>query len=311
MRDSKTKYADSQIARLEPASDTPLHTFYLIGDGGQSPEGKLNPALKLFKERLAKADKNSTAIFLGDNIYPAGMPSKKHEDYTNAKNSIDAQLKTLEDFQGKTLFIPGNHDWYADGLKGLKRQQEYIQKTLDSKKVFFPKNGCPVEKIDINDEVVVIAIDSEWYLTNWDKHPNMNDDCEIKDREKFFEEMEGLIKKNADKTTIIAMHHPVTSYGPHGGQFSMKQQLFPANNGIPIPILGTLANILRKTGGVSRADLQNPRYNEFRKRIVTLAQYSQKVIFVSGHEHSQQYIVEDNTPQIVSGSGAKKELLDC
>lgn len=302
----KTKYALPQTTQVEPSKNSPLHTFYLIGDAGESPNGKLNPALKLFKERLAKADKNSTAIFLGDNIYPAGMPSKKHEDYEEAKNNLDAQIKTLEDFKGKSLFIPGNHDWYADGLKGLERQQEYVQKALDSKKVFFPKNGCPVEKIDINDEVVVIAIDTEWYLTNWDKHPNMNDDCEIKDREKFFEEMEGLIKKNADKTTIIAMHHPVTSYGPHGGQFSMKQQLFPANNGIPIPILGTLANILRRTGGVSRADLQNSKYNVLRKRIVTLAQYSQKVIFVSGHEHSLQYIVEENTPQIVSGSGAKK-----
>jgi len=302
----KTKYADIETIHSGDITKIPVHTFYLIGDAGDSPEGKLNPALKLFKERLASADKNSTTIFLGDNIYPAGLPTKKDEGYDKAKNNLDAQIKTLEDFKGKPLFIPGNHDWYADGLNGLKRQEKYLKDKLDSKKVFFPKNGCPIEKIEISEEIVVIAIDTEWYLTNWDRHPKMNDDCEIKDREKFFEEMEGLIKKNANKTTLIAMHHPMTSYGPHGGQFSMKQQLFPANNGIPIPILGTLANLLRKTGGVSKEDLQNPRYNELRKRIVTLAQYSQKVIFVSGHEHSLQYIIEDNTPQIVSGSGAKK-----
>ncbi len=50
----------------------------------------------------------------------------------------------------------------------------------------------------------------------------------------------------------------------------------------------------------------NKRYNQLKKRIVTLAQYSEKVVFVSGHEHTLQYIVEENIPQIVSGSGAKK-----
>lgn len=158
----------------------------------------------------------------------------------------------------------------------------------------------------MNDDVVIIAIDTEWYLTNWDKHPTMNDKCEIKDREKFFEELEGLIKKNADKTTILAMHHPMFSYGPHGGQFSFKRHLFPSGGNVPLPIIGSLVSLLRKTTGASPADLQNKRYNHLRKRIVTLAQYSEKVIFTSGHEHTQQYIVEENTPQIISGSGAKE-----
>lgn len=65
-------------------------------------------------------------------------------------------------------------------------------------------------------------------------------------------------------------------------------------------------NLLRKTTGVSNADLQNKRYNELKKHIVTLAQQTEKAIFVSGHEHSLQYIVEDNVPQIVSGSGSKE-----
>ena len=193
----KPKYADLENANDVPTTKTISHTFYLIGDAGLSPMGGMNPALKLLKKRLDQAEKNSTAIFLGDNIYPAGMPDKKDAkgEYQAAKNNLDAQLNTLEDFNGKPIFIPGNHDWYSEGLKGLARQENYIEKKLDSKKVFFPKDGCPIRKIDINDDVVVIAIDTEWYLVNWDKHPTMNDECEIKDREKFFEELEGLIKK--------------------------------------------------------------------------------------------------------------------
>jgi len=304
----KSKYAVLENTHDLPTSKAVSHTLYLIGDAGLSQMNEMNPALKLFKKRLDQADKNSTAIFLGDNIYPAGMPDKKNAiaEYPKAKNNLDAQLSTLEDFEGKPIFIPGNHDWYSEGLKGLARQQKYIEKKLDSKKVFFPQDGCPIQKIDVSDDVVVIAIDSEWYLINWDKHPTLNDECEIKDREKFFEELEGLIKKNADKTTIMALHHPMFSYGPHGGQFSLKRQLYPSGGKFPLPVIGSLVNFLRKTTGASLEDLQNKRYQELRNRIVTLAQNSEKVIFTSGHEHTLQYIVEENTPQIISGAGAKE-----
>lgn len=304
----KTKYADFENTHDVPTSKKVSHTFYLIGDAGKSPMGDMNPVLKRFKDRLDDATENSTAIFLGDNIYPAGLPNKKGEkmEYQSAKNNLEAQLNTLNDFRGKPIFIPGNHDWYSNGLKGLARQQKYIEKNLDSKKVFFPQEGCPIQKVDINEDVVVIAIDTEWYLVNWDKHPTMNDECEIKDREKFFEELEGLIKKNANKTTILALHHPMFSYGPHGGQFSMKRQVYPSSGKFPLPVFGSLISLLRKTSGASPEDLQNKRYQHLRKRIITLAQYSEKVIFTSGHEHTLQYIVEENTPQIISGAGAKK-----
>ena len=296
----QSQYSEPGTANNIKSEKEILHTFYLIGDAGLSPPGEVNAALKGLKTQLDEAGKNSTTIFLGDNIYPSGLPKKSDEGYGAAKHNLDAQIEIINDFDGNTIFIPGNHDWYNNGLKGLKRQQEYIQKKLDSKDVFFPEDGCPIEKIEIADDIVVIAIDTKWYLANWDDHPNMNDDCEIKSRTKFFEEMESLIKKNRDKTTILAMHHPMFTYGSHGGQFSFKRSLSP------LPVLGTFINVLRRTTGASPEDQQNGRYTELKKRLVTLAQYSDKVILASGHEHSLQYIVEDNTPQIVSGSGAKK-----
>lgn len=304
----EAKFAAPFTTTTSPSEREVEHTFYLIGDAGLSPVGDMNPALKTFKQRLAKAQANSTAIFLGDNIYPEGFVDKDDDPsgHELAKNHLDAQLKTVEDFQGRTLFLPGNHDWYGDGLKGLERQEKYIQKALDSKKSFLPDNGCPLETIKIGDDILLIAIDTKWYLTNWDKHPTMNDDCEIKSRGRFFEELESLIKKNVDKTTIIALHHPMYTYGSHGGHFSFKQHIFPSNGGVPLPILGSVANLLRKTSGASMEDQSNKMYNRLKNRIVTLSQFSNKVIFVSGHEHTLQYIVENNIPQIVSGSGAKK-----
>ena len=303
-----SKYLDATKAQDKPSTKEVSHTFYLIGDAGLSPMGEMNEALKIFKAKLDKADKNSTAIFLGDNIYPAGMPDKKDSTsaYINAKNDLDAQLKTLENFKGKPIFIPGNHDWYTEGLKGLKREQKYIQKKLDSKKVFFPQDGCPMKTIEVNDKIIIIVLDTEWYLTNWNKRPDINDNCEIKDRTKLFEEIEGVIKKNEGKTIVMAFHHPMFSYGSHGGQYSLKQSFYPKSKIGPVLFLGTFVNVLRRTTGASIADLQNKRYTELKNRLVTLAQYSNKVIFASGHEHTLQYIVENSTPQIVSGSGAKK-----
>ncbi|WP_350286348.1 metallophosphoesterase [uncultured Croceitalea sp.] len=302
----KTKYAVPFNGKAFESNKEISHTFYLMGDAGKSPMNDLNPALKQFKVRLDKADKNSTVIFLGDNIYPAGFPDENEASYKEARWHLDAQLKTLDNYKGNTVFIPGNHDWYSNGLKGLKRQEKYIEEALKGKDVFSPQNGCPIETIKINDDVVVIAIDTEWYLVNWDKHPTINDDCEIKDRHKFFEELESLIKKNADKTTILAMHHPMFTYGPHGGQFSFKQHMNPSGGSVPLPAIGTFVNLLRRTSGATIEDQSNKKYNELKKRLVTLAQYSEKVIFASGHEHTLQYIIEDNIPQIVSGAGAKK-----
>lgn len=285
-----------------------VQTVYLIGDAGLSPENGMNAPLKLFKNALTKADDNSVAIFLGDNIYPAGLPDKKDSTraYRTAKNHLDAQLNTLEKFAGRPLFIPGNHDWYNEGLIGLERQENYIKEKLQQKNPFLPENGCPIDVVKVSDDLAIIVIDTEWYLTNWDKHPTMNDKCEIKSRAKFWEEVEGAIKKNRDKTTLIAMHHPMYTYGPHGGQFSLRQQFYPSSSKIPLPFLGSVINVLRKTSGASPEDIVNKRYTEFINRMVTLAQYSDKVIFASGHEHTLQYIKEHNTPQIVSGSGAKK-----
>jgi len=280
------------------------HTFYLIGDAGDANLNESLNHLNSLKSELKNASKKSTVLFLGDNIYEKGMPKKEHSHRKLAEHKLNVQLKIVEDFKGNTIFIPGNHDYYSNGINGLKRQEDYITEKL-GKGSFLPENGCPLEKVTISKDIVLLVVDTQWYLEDWNKNPTMNDDCEIKTREKFFDEFEGLIKKNADKTVLIALHHPMFSNGNHGGQSSLKQQLYPVHNKIPLPIIGTIANILRKTSGISPQDMNNPLYLDLKKRIVTISQKAPKAIFVSGHEHNLQYIEKDNKPQIVSGGGSK------
>ena len=287
---------DEKIVTTRTTKDKIQHTFYLIGDVGNASQDNLT--LVQFKKHLDNATENSTAIFLGDNIYPKGFNSKTKESQSDSEIELDLQLDAVKDYDGKTIFIPGNHDWYS-GLKGLKEQEKYIEDKL-GKNTFLPEDGCSIEKVEINDDLTLLIIDTHWYITNWDKHPYINDDCKYRNRADFLDELESEIKKARGKTTLISMHHPMFSDGPHGGQFSFASHLKP------IPVLGSLKNLIRKTGGIIDVDIQNKNYRELQERLVTLAQHNDKVIFVSGHEHSLQYLIKYGIPQIVSGSGSKK-----
>jgi len=182
----KAQYKEDVRSSKFPNSEI-AHSFYLIGDAGYSSSGSKSEGLMAFEKAVSKANENSTALFLGDNIYPNGLPKKEHEDRAIAEHRLTVQTEVVKDFAGRTIFIPGNHDWYSDGPKGLKRQENFIEDKL-GKNSFLPKDGCPITLIDISDEIVLIVIDSEWYITKWDKHPTINDQCEFRTRFRFFEE---------------------------------------------------------------------------------------------------------------------------
>lgn len=300
----KAKYSDDSNNNLENPSEKEIEKrFYLIGDAGDADTTNASNALNAFKAFIQDNNtKNDIVLFLGDNIYPAGMSSKNE---TAGQAKIDAQINTVKNFKGRTIFIPGNHDWYADGLTGLKNQANYVETALSDSKSFQPSKGCPIEKIDVTDNIVLLVIDTQWYLTDWDNNPTINDNCNIKSRKEFFIEVEGELKKNNEKTILVAMHHPAYTNGVHGGYFNLGKHIFPFEAKIPLPVLGSLAAQIRTQGGVSPQDRYNVRYNELMTRLITMAKGNDRLIFASGHEHTLQYIDQDGVKQIVSGAGSK------
>jgi calcineurin-like phosphoesterase family protein len=301
------KASNQTLIQNETDTIKKSHTFYLIGDAGNADEVQSQNTLQLLQNRLQKADKNSTLIFLGDNIYPLGMPSDiNSKERPLAETKLRNQLKITDGFKGKTIFIPGNHDWYY-GIKGLQEQEKFVTDYLKEKKSFLPRKSCAIDDVNINDQVSLIIVDSQWFLEDWDKQPTINDNCTIRTREEFFKEFESQVNKNQNKTTIIALHHPLMSNGPHGGQFSLRKQIYPSKLKIPVPVLGTYINLLRKTSGISPQDLQNKQYSALINRIKPIIQNKKNVIVVSGHEHNLQYIDSEGVKQIVSGAASKKE----
>ncbi|GGX25358.1 metallophosphoesterase [Aquimarina muelleri] len=278
--------------------------FYLIGDAGYAKINESTKGLSILKNFLDKTKtENDHLIFLGDNIYQKGMPKKDAVDRVLAEHRVDAQTEAVKMFKGNVVFIPGNHDWYNNGVEGLERQEKYVLKIGD-RNAFLPKNGCPIESVEISNKVHLLVLDTQWYLADWDKNPTINDNCDIKTREKLFIEIESELKKHSKKTIVIAMHHPLFTNGEHGGKHSFKKHIFPLKNKIPIPVLGSLAIQIRSQGGISSQDLSNTHYNKLVRRLSTMARGVDKVVFVSGHEHSLQYL-DNGLKQIVSGSGSK------
>lgn len=295
------------VTQNETDSSAIEHTFYLVGDAGNADETKAKETLLLLENRLEQSDKKSTLLFLGDNIYPKGFPNsddKKEQDL--AKTKLTNQLQLAKKFKGKTIFIPGNHDWYS-GIKGLERQAKFVTKYLNDKKAFLPQKNCGIDNLKIDANTLLIIIDSQWFLEDWNLNPTINDDCNIKTREAFFDELSGLLIKNKDKTILLAVHHPLMTNGSHGGQYGIEKELYPLEQKIPLPVIGSLINLIRKTSGVSPQDNQNKVYNNFTKRIKALLENQDNVIVVSGHDHNLQYINKNNIRQIISGAGSKSE----
>lgn len=309
-----------QTNNIAPTDQKIKHTMFLIGDAGRLEKGEQSTALQLLETKLSEQSKNSSVIFLGNNVFPKGMPNKSDKkNRALAEYQLDAQLAALKDFKGEVIFIPGAYDWKKNGLKGLKRQEKYIQKKLnkgiedddDWEEHFFPEKGCAgPEVIEINDQLIVIVVDSQWYLADWDKEPEINDECELKSRKDFAFHFEEIVRKYRNKNVVVAMHHPVYSYAEHSGFFTGKDHLFPIKKNdkyvpVPLPVIGTLKTFYRATIG-NKQDRSNLTYEEFAKAIMAGATKNGSYIFASAHDNNLQYIAEKRQHFIVSGSGAEK-----
>lgn len=301
------KINENSIAEANTVKDSLIHQIFLIGDAGNADKEKAKEVLQTFQNRLNKANAASTLIFLGDNIYPNGMPPHKDSaDRQLAELKLTNQLQLTENFKGKYFFIPGNHDWIY-GLQSVSEQAEFVTSYTKNKKSFLPQKACGIEDFKINDRLALIVIDSQWFLEDWNLHKNMNEKCSIKNREDFFEEFKNLVNDHQNRATFVVLHHPIISNGSHGGQYSLLKQIFPFDNKIPLPVVGSLINLVRKTSGLSPQDAQHKQYRELSTRIETLIKDKSNIVFVSGHDHNLQYLEKNYIKQIISGSGSKRE----
>ncbi|MFT5070877.1 MAG: hypothetical protein ACI8V8_000838 [Chitinophagales bacterium] len=299
-------------------SDQAIETLYLIGDAGDPDilKGHSNYLFEHLNKELSAATRKSSIVFLGDNIYPAGLPQKKDGDRAKSEALLDEQLEMVNGYTGETYFIPGNHDWNhwkAGGLKAIQRQEKYIQDYFPKKEQdikFYPNDGCgDPEVVKVSKDLYYIFIDSQWWLQDWNDESKINKGCAIKSRQEFLQSLEELFLIHKNDQLVVFMHHPLFSNGEHGGKFSLKTHIFPLtdikkNAWIPLPVLGSIIPINRSLGS-SRQDIANPLYQQLKNEILGMLKLNKNIIFAAGHEHSLQYFHEQNQHFVVSGTGSK------
>ena len=292
------------------------YRLLLLGDGGAPKPDE--PVLKTLGEWARKDAPKTSIVFLGDNMYPEGMTERrKHEAVTR----LGPQISVIKDTGVHGLFIPGNHDWASGGVKGysaLLAQEKFINDALTGEPDFLPVGSSPgpiaVELPETDPVVRLIVLDTQWWLHRHDKPQ--------KSPEKVIEELIALL--DTELPVIVVGHHPLQSYGPHGGYFDWKSHLFPARVlkkwlWIPTPILGSMYAYTRghlykldqDIGSARNKNMVAQLNRAFSVRKPEHQEGTPLLIYASGHEHSLQVLKGDTVDYLlVSGAAASRKVTE-
>lgn len=291
----------------------PKHAICLVGDTGNITDPVQDPVAKLLRTWLDENPVNGTLIFLGDNIYPVGLPPIGHKTRAIAEKRLKVQLDLVREYTGQVFFISGNHDWNkgrANGLEYVLRQEEYITKYLNRPHCYLPSGGCPGPVVHhLSEEVMIVFINTQWWVQKGVRPIGKTYNCTTESEADFFHQLEELLQLYTHKQIIIAAHHPLYSNAMHGGKFTLKQHVFPLTAAhkkfyVPLPLAGSIYPVYRKLYGPEE-DMSNPRYRRLRKKLLQLFQTHKNIVYAAGHDHNLQYFAIKNNHYLVSGSGSK------
>ncbi len=290
------------------ASDLDVRVF-LIGDAGVPRPA--DPVLAALERDVGEDPASSTVVFLGDNVYPRGLPAEGAPDRAEGQRRLDAQVVAAR-AAASVLFIPGNHDWdrhSADGWNALRRQEDYL---AAGPARLVPTGGCPGPVVrDVGERVRLVFLDTQWWLHGGPRPLGPSSPCPEKSEAEVERSVAAALAAAGGRQVIVAGHHPLQSGGEHGGHFTWKEHLFPLTSvkrglWIPLPLVGSLYPLARKAG-VSDQDLSGGLYERLRESLSRAFALHPPLVYASGHEHNLQVIRGGAARyQLVSGAGAHR-----
>ena len=318
--------ATACASALEPATPAPAPVaskdsievaIFLIGDAGsEAYDGE--PVLQaLAQQSDSLRPVRQFVVFLGDNVYPRGVPPLGHPNRDDAERRLAAQVLAIRKGSAQGLLIPGNHDWDRqgrDGWNAIRRQDSLTREFGGTDVRLAPSGGCPgPDVVDLGTHVRLIALDTECWLHNDVKPYGDSSPCPTRTYEEVEDSLAGALRDKGWRHAIVLTHHPMRSGGIHGGSFTLGDHIFPLRNfkrwlWVPRPLIGSLYPFARQMG-ISNQDVFGAKYRQMRRAFERAFRAQPPLVVASGHDHDLQVIRGGRSGitwagyQLVSGAG--------
>lgn len=286
-------YLAAPPAAVAARVDAPVRRLVLIGDAGDpQPADPTLAALGRWSD--AHADR-TTVLFLGDNVYPAGLRAEARE----RDEAILRQL--LRSTRAHKIFVPGNHDWgRATSPAALLEMQRFLEAHAHLGAELAPRDGCPGPVArelappggELDGGLVLLIVDFHWWLLPAEARPSC---AGVSDTDEFVAALRGELARRAGQNVVIAAHHPLRSGGPHGG----------FTRGFWIDVGAGLYQLVG-----SLQDLWEPSYAEMIAIVSDVLAEAPPLAFVAGHDHSLQILDGGDAARllVVSGAGSASKI---
>jgi hypothetical protein len=301
---AKKELPELPLSMIPQPTETDIESVvFIVGDMGlalwdQSPMVRsLARDVEEWSRRLPR-DSSVSVLFLGDNIYPAGLHEPHEREWAQDSAHLEAQVMILAGPNARAkqafgIFIAGNHDWGhkfgAGGERRIRNQEEFLDRRR-SRGIhvrFLPPDATPGPGIvDVGSHLRMLLLDTAWWLLSADREEKMRTMVRLQTA------MTGVRGRNI----VIAAHHPMRSASAHGGLTS-----FWATVGV---------KWLLSKSGASLQDLNSLPYRDLQNQLTAVFRVTgPPLLFAGGHDHSLQVLrgLNDEEPRfmVVSGAGSK------
>jgi len=279
-----------------------LQRVVFIGDAG-APAVEGEPVLESLRDTTRNVADRTVVVFLGDNIYPAGLPPAGSPDRGEAEAALAAQLAAAG--KARAIFVPGNHDWAnakADGLAAVLRQAEWVDTVATAE--FSPRAGCPGPVIHDLRGVRLVTLDTQWWLHQHQRGRG----CPNPDTTAVIAALREALAPTDGRPVVVAAHHPLRSRGHHGGFYSLGDWIFPSFFAegrwrwllVPAPGIGPLVRRIAR----SDQDFGSTGNGIMRNQLTNALRVQPPLVYASGHEHTLQILDGGGIASLLVVSGA-------